>query len=104
MAEYIEREALIEKIVNTPFGVNCSGETEEYKDGVLRGLVAKQNDIIEMVKSQPTADVAEVVRCKDCKNYKLVNNRNIYICDEYGGFATDNDYCSRAKRKDGETE
>jgi hypothetical protein len=45
--EFAER--LATKIVNTPFGVNCSGETESYKDGCLHGLVAKQNNILDMI-------------------------------------------------------
>lgn len=67
MAEYIERVKLIEKIANTPFGLNCTGESDDYKEGVLRGLVAKQNNVIDMIKDQPVADVAPVVRCEDCK-------------------------------------
>lgn len=61
MAEYIERVKLIEKIANTPFGLNCTGESDDYKEGVLRGLVAKQNNVIDMIKDQPVADVAPVV-------------------------------------------
>ena len=64
MAEYIERVKLIEKIANTPFGLNCTGESDDYKEGVLRGLVAKQNNVIDMIKDQPVADVAPVVHGK----------------------------------------
>lgn len=45
--EFAER--LATKIVNTPFGVNCSGETESYKDGCLHGLVAKQNNVLDII-------------------------------------------------------
>ena len=47
--EFAER--LISKVVNTPFGVNCSGETDEYKEGCLHGLVAKQNNILDMINN-----------------------------------------------------
>ena len=47
--EFAER--LMSKVVNTPFGVNCSGETDEYKEGCLRGLVAKQNNVIDMINN-----------------------------------------------------
>ena len=52
MGEYLERIKLIEKIVNTPFGLNCTGESDDYKEGVLRGLVAKQNNVIDMIKKK----------------------------------------------------
>lgn len=68
MAEYIERVKLIEKIANTPFGLNCTGESDDYKEGVLRGLVAKQNNVIDMIKDQPAADVAPVVHGKWVSN------------------------------------
>ena len=47
--EFAER--LISKVVNTPFGVNCSGETDEYKEGCLRGLVAKQHNVLDMINN-----------------------------------------------------
>ena len=42
-------ERLTTKIVNTPFGVNCTGETDSYKEGCLHGLVTKQNNVIDMI-------------------------------------------------------
>ena len=47
--EFADR--LISKVVNTPFGVNCSGETDEYKEGCLHGLVAKQNNILDKINN-----------------------------------------------------
>ena len=55
-AKHLYKEAIKEfagrlkkKIINTPFGVNCTGETDEYRYGCLRGLVAKQHNVIDMV-------------------------------------------------------
>lgn len=42
-------ERLKKKIINTPFGIDCTGETDEYREGCLRGLVAKQHNVIDMV-------------------------------------------------------
>lgn len=53
--EFAER--LKFRIINTPFGVNCTGENEDYKEGCLRGLVAKQNNIIDMIDT----DLKEIV-------------------------------------------
>lgn len=52
MAEYIEREALLLRI--DCYGTNKFGMLDE--------------DIRAFVKAQPAADVAPVVRCKDCKH------------------------------------
>lgn len=61
-----------------------------------------------LIDTQPTADVVEVVRCKDCRHYK----RNVPCvggyyngCDEWldeGNPITvyDNDFCSYGERAD----
>lgn len=48
----------------------------------------------------PTADMAKIVRCKDCKYYEFSTACNKHFCNEYGGFVTENDYCSRAEKSD----
>lgn len=58
-----------------------------------------------LVEQMPAADVAEVVRCKDCKHYQFADNRAfgmpVKIC-EWFGFedVDDDDFCSRAERKE----
>lgn len=47
----------------------------------------------------PTADVIEVVRCKDCRHYKLFTESNERFCNEFGGYVVENDFCSRAEKK-----
>lgn len=42
-------EEVREKIVNTPFDVDFTGKTNEYKEGCLNGLVAKQNNILDIL-------------------------------------------------------
>lgn len=37
--------------------------------------------------------------CKDCKHYKRFDT---YFCNKYGGYVTENDFCSRAERNDEE--
>ena len=50
---------------------------------------------------QSTADVVEVVRCKDCKN--LMFSDFYGECSKgYMGIVSPDDYCSRGERKDGE--
>lgn len=82
MAEYIEREAAIDAVTevyyNTP-DVNLSGEKFE---AAINGILA--------------ADVAPVVRCKDCKH--LFGT----LCAVCGLLPRKpEDFCSRGERKDG---
>ena len=63
------------------------------------------NDFIVIPKDTPTADVVEVVRCKDCI-YKTVTEDGEYNPDDIvcgyhmsDGFSAD-DFCSFGKRKD----
>ena len=89
MSDYISRQAAI-KVVKI--------ETNDAE--------RLYNNIVEGLRYIPSADVVEVVRCKDCKHYK----RNIPCvgghyngCDEWideGNAITvyDNDYCSYGER------
>lgn len=45
----------------------------------------------------PAADVAPVVRCRNCANFSQ-NAHGVCYCNEYGGAITPEDYCSRAVR------
>ncbi len=60
--------------------------------------------IERFIDAQPTVEAEPITRCKDCKNYKLFTE--VYVgkayCEEYGGFITENDYCSRGAKMDGE--
>ena len=58
MKEYIEREAALEKVIEV-----------KHHDPELSGVVLHRYIKEIDLKDIPTADVAEVVRCKDCKWY-----------------------------------
>ena len=89
MSEYIKREELVEEISKAP----AYFESGDIKYGI---------EIAEsIVEQQPTADVAEVVRCKDCKEYELMTCNNQRFCSRFGGYVTEEDFCSRGERKDG---
>ena len=51
---------------------------------------------------QPAADVAEVVRCKDCKHKVRTDANGIVICSEERGMycPTEDDFCSYGERRD----
>ena len=92
--DYIEDTNLIEEIES--LGVSVGGKDifpDEAKQSVLR-----------VIREQPTADVVEVVRCKNCKKWT-----DWHTCEEFttdrlptGGkmtFKTEpDDFCSYGER------
>ena len=93
MADYINRDELI---------ANLKNFAPEYYTDLIHQLITKQ----------PTADVVEVVRCKDCKKFikkgeEFLNNDVFGICEKSRtGFFDDgeevygNDFCSYGVRKE----
>lgn len=57
--------------------------------------------VIEFIKDLPTVDVAEVVRCRDCKFRKTEDCAMHYECEcgQQNSWETDNDFCSFGKRR-----
>lgn len=94
--EYIEREALIERLNNTPL-------LRVIQDGHF----LKQG-IIDLVNKQPTADVVEVIRCKDCQFGKYDDEEKMILCKrilnitdgEHFVYNNLDDFCSYGERKD----
>ena len=50
--------------------------------------------IFDYIKSMPTADVVEVVRCKDCKH------RNGSACDYSAVWVRENGFCQWGERRE----
>lgn len=65
------------------------------------------NDIEEQIKELgcmdfiDRSDVKKVVRCENCKNYELMKSNNYHFCNEFGGYVTEKDFCSRGTKMDG---
>lgn len=109
MAEYIDREALISWLKKAGWFLKIEVDHKR-----VCHVIGK---IIDHIEAIPTADVAEVVRCKNCKffteypgkyaervehadgecwrKYFYSHNAQFSAC-EY------NDFCSQGRRKDGE--
>lgn len=91
MAEYIEREHLLRKFnVDDMMNVN--------------GTLISLNDARNVIEKQPAADVAPVVRCKDCAYSTLYEDSEGLYCTNICGLFTrvmDDDYCSYGERKGG---
>ena len=69
----------------------------------------KSRDLTEAiitVQNQPTADVVEVVRCKECThghwNQETCHGKPIYYCDRTDLQVSKYSFCSYGERKDAE--
>lgn len=95
MDEYIERKALIES-----FTVN--GGEITYGETMLKAIISRIN-------SAPTADVVEVVRCKDCKHGEadygcggdIINPFQYRCCYDGDSWNPPEHFCSYGERKEG---
>lgn len=97
MAEYIVREALIEKINREKWLLNSAFPK--------RKLCV--SDVLDCIYTAPAADVVEVVRCKDCVYYipneKLADGYDNAIgadglCDNTDLYTWEDDYCSDGRK------
>ena len=87
---YIERERVLE-----------IAKDEYYSD--FHKSMADLTSLRELLEDTPTADVVEVVRCKDCKYREEMPNKNIWCAHHFVFMAMKpDDYCSKGERKDGE--
>ena len=100
MAEYIDREALMRQIKE----VHCA-ECDSYHGVRCRSCWV--GDTLDYIDSEPAADVAPVVRCKDCKHYLIADKfegGKRYMCEvnHFSYINSDGDmrYCSYGERKD----
>lgn len=93
MAEYIEREKAFKLIKEQK-----EKETGAYSKGRNKGLIIA-GSIINNKEVLPTADVVEVVRCVECKNWKI-NPNNLYggYCRYCEGASIDH-FCSYGARR-----
>lgn len=98
MAEYIDREALFAEFDRLGLGEHSIVE-KVFSIGV-RTIIA----------GMPAADVAQVVRCKDCKRWD--DDPDTYgkddgprgKCMKSFEITEQEDFCSYGERKDGETD
>ena len=93
MDEYIKREALIDRLLRVHLDMD-----NLYTLGIQRGITFA----IEFIKEMPTADVAPVVRCEDCRHFRR-NLENDTYCGCVGGLTDpeEHDFCSYGERKEG---
>ena len=109
MAEYIERETFL-KCIEERYCLPCKEEGKDYNGRKCRACWV--DDMRGDVIDAPAADVAPVVRCKDCKHSTLPSE----LTQRYGKPGTltchnmhapsnrrnvgSNDFCSYGERKE----
>ena len=84
MTEYIERDALLDDI---------SAAVKHRGMGEIIG-----ETLMRYVKRQPAADVAPVVRCKNCRSY---NKPKTGWCEVHLDREHPDDFCGYGEQKDG---
>lgn len=94
---YIDRELLLIGVDGCISALHVQAKGDLVQEGAIK-LVEATRDYIA---SLSTADVVEVVRCKDCRYYQdsKVNEKGFLICPASSMEITETGYCSYGERK-----
>lgn len=91
MSEYIDKNSLIGFLLN-----------KKYSDA---SSSIDYGEVIQIVNSQPAADVQKVVRCKDCFFYEEIEyypNGVKRVCELLKRVTQENDFCTYGVKKNKE--
>lgn len=94
MAEYIDREAF-KKSVEERYCKPCKAEGKDHNGCWCRACWV--DDMLDEVDCFQPADVAPVVRCKDCKYRDSTPGQPNILCAQMH----EDDFCSYGERKEG---
>ncbi len=82
---YIDKDLLLKNITSTVrFSIR-----KDVASAELRGA----NKIIDRIKQAPTADVEEVIRCKECCNSTQCDE--VLYCTYFNKNVEEDDFCSQ---------
>ena len=102
MKEYIERELLLIGVDGCISALHAQAKGDPIQEGAIK-LVEVTRDYIASLSA---ADVAEVVRCRECTHYKICDewkNGKRMLCEihhhSYLDHDGDNHFCSWGQRK-----
>ena len=83
-------------------------DADKLKEGLCGGRVEHCGDLVmelfcALVDTTPTIDAVPVMRCKDCRWWKLspYNTAGIHTCTKFSGVRGEHDFCSRGEKMDG---
>lgn len=109
MAEYIERTEELVLAMNA--GARAIENTRRYHGAIYNKNVFSENPqeipylqaakVLREVSDAPAADVAPVVRCKDCNHLVAVNvnGKGIPTCRMSGMEVAPAEFCSRGEKE-----
>jgi hypothetical protein len=103
MSEYIARDAAIAIIEEKQKELCPVGRySRHYVYGTDRERFDAWQEIIDALVPSKTADVEEVVRCKDCKHKLRTVANGFVICREKHGMVRPSldDFCSYGERRE----
>ena len=74
---------------------------EHFKEYTIHSVIQVSLDryALKVIEEQPTVDAVPVIRCRECKHHQGYNCKRLYGMQD-AFTALDNDYCSRAERKE----
>lgn len=99
--EYIRKQDAI----NVAQNYHCSHDitiipNTDYSRGFYDGLAIRENDILQgLSELKPSADVVQVVMCKDCKHNANPPEAGNANCDLFYGMTEQYGFCHRAERR-----
>jgi len=106
-SDHISRQVAIETLdeqialcdnAHKSFGISMK---DEYAVKVEKASLVAYKELLEAI---PAADVAPVVRCKDCKHYYFADNRipqeQRYVCEISGEIWKPDSFCSYGERRE----
>lgn len=91
MAEYIDREKAIEQI-RLIYCTDCNN----YNGVLCRAC--QFDDAMAEIEDYPAADVAEIVRCKDCSNSEICPDTLLW-CNKRECLTYEEGFCNYGERK-----
>lgn len=81
MAEYIDRHKTVELLRS------LGGRDYRREKGTIQDAIK----MVSYAEYTPSADVVEVVRCKDCYQAAVIND--VFYCTYWGKNTDENGYC-----------
>ena len=89
MSRYIDADCLLAKVPQASADIfeNCRNCT-----------CLDSDQIKELIDAEPTADVAEVVRCRDCLYHEYEEVGMVYCATPVGGWVNDNWFCADGEK------
>ena len=77
---------------------------DALQEKVFHNLTDEFYGAMQVIDEMPSADVVQVVRCKDCKHFYFADNRipqeQRYVCEISGEIWKPDSFCSYGERKE----